>query len=416
MNDSASSIAVDELRPRRLTLYYGWVNVVVASAAMTATLPGRTHGLGLITESILAELPIDRVLFARINLIGSLIGALFALPAGRVIDRIGVRKTLVIVLGALALAVLAMSQATGPVSLLLTLVLVRGLGQSALSVVAMAAIGKWFDRRLGIAMGVFAVLLTFGFIATVLALGEAVARVGWRTAWTGIGYSLLALLPISWLLARDSPEACGLSPDLPRGNRNDAGEASFTLRQALATPAFWVVVLGGSAFNLVWSGITLFNESMLVERGLPKESAVSIMAVLTGMGLVANLACGPFATRRLVVRLLGVGMALLAAALFVFQSISSDAAAPIYAALMGISGGVVTVVFFAAWGHLFGREHLGSIQGAAQLATVSASALGPLVLAESQARAGSYGPALYGLAVVATVLGIAALVVRQPSR
>ena len=29
-------------------LYYGWVNVVVAAAAMSATLPGRPYGLGLI--------------------------------------------------------------------------------------------------------------------------------------------------------------------------------------------------------------------------------------------------------------------------------------------------------------------------------------------------------------------------------
>ena len=34
---------------------YAWVIVVVAALAMVATLPGRTHGLGMITERLLAD-------------------------------------------------------------------------------------------------------------------------------------------------------------------------------------------------------------------------------------------------------------------------------------------------------------------------------------------------------------------------
>jgi len=416
MNDAPVTAILRQGWPQRVPLYYGWINVLVASAAMTATLPGRTHGLGLITEAMLTDLPIGHVLFARVNLIASVVGALFALPAGRMIDRVGVRATIVTVLVALGVSVLAMSRASGAASLLLTLVLVRGFGQSALSVVSMAAIGKWFSRRLGMAMGVFAVLLTFGFIASVLALGAAVEQYGWRTAWEGVGYSLLAFAPIAWLLTRDTPESCGLLPDLSALGVDDrATMPSFSLRAALATPVFWVVVLGGGAFNLVWSGVTLFNESMLIERGLPRSSAVEIMAVLTGMGLVANLACGAFATRTLVVKLLAVGMTMLAAALFVFPSIETIRGAQLYAALMGLSGGIVTVVFFAAWGHLFGREHLGRIQGAAQLATVLASAIGPLVLAESRAMTGDYRSALYGLGILSAILACAALLVRIPS-
>ena len=49
--------------PRR----QGWVNVAVASLAMTATLPGRTHGLGLVTEPMLSDLQLDPLTFARID-------------------------------------------------------------------------------------------------------------------------------------------------------------------------------------------------------------------------------------------------------------------------------------------------------------------------------------------------------------
>src|SRR5262249_58570705 len=66
----------------------------VAAAAMVCTLPGRTHGLGLITEPLLADLALDRVPMAAINFWGTLIGATFCFPVGWVIDRIGTRWVL----------------------------------------------------------------------------------------------------------------------------------------------------------------------------------------------------------------------------------------------------------------------------------------------------------------------------------
>ena len=75
----------------RKTFYYGWANLAVAALAMVGTLPGRTQGLGLITEPLLVDLRIDRVTYATINLWATLIGAAFCLPCGRLTDRFGSR-------------------------------------------------------------------------------------------------------------------------------------------------------------------------------------------------------------------------------------------------------------------------------------------------------------------------------------
>ena len=66
----------------------------------------------------------------------------------------------------------------------------------------------------------------------------------------------------------------------------------------------------------------------------------------------------------------------------------------------------MTVVFFAIWGHAFGRAHLGAIQGAAQMLTVVSSALGPLLLAVAQERYQSYGPMFYGLALLCALCAV----------
>jgi MFS family permease len=84
------------------------------------------------------------------------------------------------------------------------------------------------------------------------------------------------------------------------------------------------------------------------------------------------------------------------------------------AVLIGVSGGMITVIFFAVWREAFGAAHLGRIQGAAQMMTVLTSAIGPLVFAQCQALTGSYMPALWVLAPCVFLLGVWAFVLPAP--
>jgi hypothetical protein len=83
-------------------------------------------------------------------------------------------------------------------------------------------------------------------------------------------------------------------------------------------------------------------------------------------------------------------MAVLAGAMFLLPLAKSEAAIYANAVATGAAGGIITVVFFAIWAYAYGRRHLGRIQGAAQMLTVVASAVGPLVVAEAQSASGSY--------------------------
>src|SRR5262245_26850867 len=111
---------------------------------MVGTLPGRTQGLGLVTEPLLRDLGLDRVTYATLNFWATLIGAAGALGIGRALDHVGSRIVLTIVAVALGLVVIAMSTVTGVVALAIALTLTRAIGQSALSVVSLAMVGQWF--------------------------------------------------------------------------------------------------------------------------------------------------------------------------------------------------------------------------------------------------------------------------------
>jgi MFS family permease len=400
----------------RKSIYYGWTVLAIAALAMVGTLPGRTQGLGLVTESLLRDLHTDRITYATINLWGTLIGAAFCLPCGRLIDRYGSRIVLTSVLVALGTTVVAMSWVGGMLGLCITVTLTRGFGQSALSVVSLALVGKWFARRLNQAMGVYSLLVGVGFIAAFPSVGQAVLRFGWRGTWAGIGWVLLLILmPLAWFLVRDQPEDQGLGLD-----GDDVGQkphfSDYTLLEALYSPAFWVFSLSSSVFGLVYSGIALFNESILAEHGFDASTYHAVLAISAFVGLLANFGGGWLASRWSVQRLMGVGMAVLGVALIALPLVRTHTHVVLYGVTMGAAGGVVTVVFFSVWAQAFGRAHLGRIQGCAQMMTVFASAIGPLLLAETLRRTGSYDSIFYGLAGIVAILGISSWRVRMPSR
>jgi MFS family permease len=112
-------------------------------------------------------------------------------------------------------------------------------------------------------------------------------------------------------------------------------------------------------------------------------------------------------------RLLGLAMFLYALALVSLPFIVSFTQLWIFATLIGLSGGMITVMFFAIW-RRFGSGHLGRIQGAAQMLTVLASAVGPLLFAQCAALTGSYTPILWALAPCVFLVGLAALRVSVP--
>jgi MFS family permease len=399
----------------RKKIYYGWANLAIAALAMVATLPGRTQGLGLITEPLLSDLHLDRVTYATVNLWATLIGAIFCLPGGRLLDRYGSRIVLTVTVLFLGATVVSMGSLHGIAALSIAITLTRGFGQSALSVVSLALVGKWFGRRLNVAMGVYALLVGIGFIAAFPSVGAAILKYGWRPTWASVGWVLLvAVAPISWLIVRNRPEDRGL--ELDGIAEQDAKPNDLTVWDALRSPAFWIFALSSSLFGLVYSGISLFNESILVERGFNASVYHDVLVISTMLGLLANFGGGYLATKMPIQRLTAFGMAALAGALLLLPMVKTYTHVMIYGAIMGIAGGVVTVVFFSVWGLAFGRAHLGRIQGCAQMMTVFASAVGPLVLAETLRSTGSYNFIFNLLAGVTLLLGAASLIVSMPAR
>jgi MFS family permease len=404
--------------------YYGWLVLFIAAAAMVGTLPGRTQGLGLVTEPLLAELHIGRVDYAQLNLWATLIGATGAIGIGRLLDRFGSRAVLGSVAAALGITVVVMSRVSTFAGLAIAITLTRALGQSALSVISIAMVGHWFVRRIDMAMAIYSVALSIGFMIAFPVVGSIVQSHGWRAAWFAIGAAILVVLvPLGLLLVRRNPESMGLTADggnpepgtsnVERGTGNSEPTGA-TLREALSTSAFWVFAVGSALYGLIASGIGLFNESILAERGFGPSIYYQTLVATAVTGLAGNFIGGWLARTVALNRLMAISLAVLTLGLVALPHIVTMAMVMVWAVMMGLGGGLVMVLFFSVWPRVYGRRELGRIQGVAQAMTVVASAIGPLLLAGCVEMTGSYAAMFYMLAAAVGAVAAAAFLTTMP--
>jgi len=402
--------------PARFPIYFGWVQVIVAALAMLATLPGRTIGLGLITEQLLVDLRIDRETYSEMNFAATLLGATFCFAVGPLLDRFGARMLLTITAVAFGAVVWGMSRITDPTWMFVAITLTRGFGQSALSVISISLVGKWFQRRVTWAMALYSVLFYLLFGLAIYVVGAAVTEQGWRVAWSDVAWCLLlGMGPLAALLTRSSPESCRVTPDEPATSAAGEGR-SYTLVEALRTLSFWMFALATSCFGLVISGVALFNEAIFKELGFDAETYHQLLAASALIGMVSQFVAG-WASKRWALRsILALAMLMYAVSLAWLPQVHTLPMLWMNTILMGASGGMITVVFFAIWSDTYGRLHLGKIQGAAQALTVFTSALGPWIFAVVHSQYGSYRPVLLALALPVLTLAVAVWRIKTPAR
>lgn len=397
--------------PRRLPFFYGWVVVVVATVGTLMSIPGQTMGVSVFTDALLDATGLSRLEVSNAYLGGTLLSGLTLPYAGTLLDRFGARATAfgasvvlaatLVVASQIDRAAAALGGSVGVSLVLLTAAFyaLRLSGQGTLTMVSRTMLGRWFDRRRGLASGLSGVAVGFGFGAAPRLLDAWIEAASWRGAWlqmaavVGLGMGLVALI-----FFRDDPESCGLRMDgraAPAANEPPPpAEVAYTRGEALRTLAFWAVSFALSTQSLVLTGITFHIVDLGSSVGLDRAASVAVFLPLAVVSTSAGLVGGVVGDRVPVRALVLVMMAGQAVGLWGAVDLSSRAW--LFVLGFGLSGGLFGPLSTIAFPRFFGRRHLGAIVGAEMMCLVIASAMGPSLLAASKAFLGSYAPALYG--------------------
>lgn len=403
----------------RRRAFYGWTMLGVAGIGIFASGPGQSHTFSVFILAISEDLGLSGTEIASAYGLATLVAALALPQMGRLVDRFGPRRMLMIVVPALAMACLLFGAASGLLWLALGFALLRFLGQGSVMLNSANLVSQWFKARRGFALG----LMALGFSASMAVhppLSQwLIETVGWRQAWLWLGLlSLVLLLPPVVLLVYDKPEHVGLRPDGEAVLEGQAptleGVVGLTLAEALRTPVFYVLSAGMFAMSMLVTALHFFQVTILTSNGLDATFAASIFTISALSMVVAMPVVGQLLDRVQTRYMFAAGLVVTAGSLFAAAMVGGMVSAVLYAVLFGINNAVTMTYFGYIWPRFFGRLHLGSIQGTGQMISVVGASLGPLPLGLGVDLLGGFDETLLALCAIPLACAIPGLFVRAP--
>jgi MFS family permease len=401
--------------------FYGWVILAVCATIFFASGPGQSHTFGIFFGLIGHDLGISGT-WMSLAYGGATLAAAFGLPhLGRLVDRVGIRRMMIIVALFLGAACVGFAAVDNAVWLATGFAALRFLGQGSLMLLCATLVAQWFRHRRGFAMGVMAL----GFAAS-MAIHPPLSQwlvdtVGWRLSWVWLGVITWGLLlPLILVFIHDRPEAKGLRPDgVVSTDDGDAGSAAaeggLTLGQAFRTPTFWIIAAGLLAPSGLVTGLFLYQVSIFETQGLSHALAARMFA-LSGIVMALSMPIfGRLLDRVRTEYVFSAALVLLAVILVAVTRVDDLFSAVVYAILFGMINASNIIFFSYIWARYFGRRYLGSIQGAGQMVGVIGAAAGPLPFGIAFDLVGSYTDVLLSLAVLPLAAAVLVLFLREPA-
>ena len=382
--------------------------------------------LSIFVEPMTHEFGWSRTGISAAVSIGGVLGALVAPWIGTFLDRNGARAVLGTAVLATGIPVMLLSGTHSLAYFYMCYCTARMSFAGPYDLGIYGTIVNWFVRRRAFVTAVATVAQMSGLVAMPLLAHFAMQASGWRAAWMAIGAAVLVIgfLPV-WLLHVRRPEDLGQQADGERAPAAVPGAAShatedaapaYTRRQALASPAFWLLALFTLLVYPVQSGISLHQAPLLIERGLAPAVAAGAVSTFAALSAVSGFAYG-FWPRRVPQRyaLVLVGLSL-AAATLLMRWVAAPATAYAAASLFGLGVGGLLTMLPIAWAEYFGHRSYGAIRGVALTVQVAAQAAGPVISGALRDATGDYRASLATFTVLAFAGAAAALAAAPPRR
>jgi MFS family permease len=375
--------------------FYGWTIVAVGFLAHIASAFSISSTLSVFLKPLSSDLGISRGVFSLIRSGEILIGAAAAPLVGTLLDRHGGRWLMAaggLISGA---GFLLLGQARDFSQFLFFRWLLVSPGDSLMgSMVVNVSISRWFVRMRGRALALAGMGHGLAKVGMPLLAASLILHTGWRGAWTVFGLVTLGLVVGPALLfMRRRPEDMGLLPDGARAQPNSGASVSergsartsrtatdnvvWSRREALRTPAFWLIVITFGVAHVGVTGLNLHVFSFVSDQGHPAMVAAFVMSTIAFMQFTTPMVWGLFAERWNLGKLIMAKF--LIQAVGILWALSDPGVLSLYAGffLYGIGMGGTSILAEMIWANYFGRISLGTIRGMGSLLTSVFSAGGP---------------------------------------
>lgn len=281
-------------------IHFGWIVAGLTFVTLLVA-AGIRSAPGVMMVPLETEFGWSRATISVAISVNLLLYGLMAPFAAALMDRFGVRQTMVVALSVLAIGVATTTAMGAPWQMVVLWGIVVGSGSGSIALVLGATVvTRWFDAWRGTVMGVLSAANATGQLVFLPLMALAVQHWGWRVAVLSIAAAAALLVPVVWLLMRERPADLGLwpvganeaPPALP-SHGNPAWTAIVALGEGLRSRDFWLLAGGFFVCGLSTNG--LIGTHLIpacFDHGIPEVRAAGLLALMGVFDLVGTTLSG----------------------------------------------------------------------------------------------------------------------------
>lgn len=309
---------------------------------------------------------------------------------GGIVDRYGVRRVGLVSMLALAAGYVLLTRLGDAIAAFYAAWLALSLiGGGTTPVVWTRAVGVWFDRGRGLALGLALAGAGVASLFAPLLTSQAIGTWSWQGGYLAIAvFILLIAVPVIAIFLQDQPPS-------PEPRAGAAGLPGLTLEQALRTAAFWKIALSFSLVSSAVAALIINLVPLLIDHGLAPTAAAAVASMMgvavlggrVGIGFLLDRLPAPAVARTL----------LLCAAGCVLLSLANPPGWLIALAVLSLGFAAAAEVDLVAFlsSRYFGMAAYGRIYGWQLTGFYLGAAIGPLAAGLAYDHFQSYLPMLY---------------------
>jgi MFS family permease len=371
---------------------------------------------GVFFKPILTEFGWSRATLSGAQSAAFLLMGFLGILVGRLNDKVGPRRMMVAAGVFFGLAYLLMARLDSVWQLYLFYGVFLGVGLSAVDVIPLTTIARWFEQRRGIMTGIVKVGTGAGQMTIPLVASLVITHYGWRTAYAVLGVgAMVSLIAIGQLLRRD-PGQRGAAGSTWGGEAASAArpvDAGLPADRALHTRQFWT--LCGVTFASMYCLLTVIVHIIPHARDFMDSAtaAAGVLSTIGGVSMVGRFVTGFVIDRIGSQRCMALSFVLITISLLWLQAAREPWSLYAFAVVYGLAHGAFFTALSPIIAELFGLRAHGVLFGMVTFCGNVGGAVGPLLAGYLFDVTGAYRGAFWGC-VGLSLLGLALFSTLRP--
>ncbi len=345
---------------------------------------GQTYFIGLFGGDIRGELLLTHGEFGAIYSAATLASAILLLWTGSLIDRMELRHYTHMVVFGLAAGCLLIASSVGALTLFLSVLVLRHLGQGLMGMAGPTTMVRYIDHQKGKAnaLGGIGYSLSEAILPSVVVL--QLAMMTWRQSWVAWAIMLAIAVPLVARIAlrgHEQRHADYLDTiDNDRADENTPRRRNWTRNEVVRDPLFYLFMPALLAQPMLFTGF-MFHQVHLIEvKGWSLAVWGSLYVLYAIVSTIFKLWSGLLVDSYGAIRLVPFACLPLGAGMLFLASSNSLVVGVLFMVLLAVSVGIYSTLSSPFFSEMYGSLHLGSIKSVTTAAMVFSSAIAPVLM------------------------------------